>query len=108
MSYGLFEGFIESSPFVEKITAFEKYFTSQIDLYDKVYIKYNVLTFFWPMYKDVVAQKPFFLNRMKLKEKAASWWTTKTCLGTNISPRHYLILLVRLKTCLKRYWTAWV
>lgn len=34
-----FEGFIESSPYVEKIKAFEKYFTSQIDLYNKVYIK---------------------------------------------------------------------
>ncbi|MCI4382531.1 hypothetical protein PGIGA_G00015970 [Pangasianodon gigas] len=29
------EGFVESSPYVEKIKAFEKYFTSQIDLYDK-------------------------------------------------------------------------
>ncbi|XP_051935358.1 DNA helicase MCM8-like [Hippocampus zosterae] len=29
------DGFIESSPFVEKIKAFEKYFTSKIDLYDK-------------------------------------------------------------------------
>ncbi|XP_073338778.1 DNA helicase MCM8 [Pagrus major] len=29
------EGFIESSPSVEKIKVFEKYFTSKIDLYDK-------------------------------------------------------------------------
>ncbi|KAJ3610313.1 hypothetical protein NHX12_022406 [Muraenolepis orangiensis] len=29
------EGFIESSPFVEKIQIFEQYFTSKIDLYDK-------------------------------------------------------------------------
>uniref|UniRef100_A0A671MHN3 DNA helicase MCM8 n=1 Tax=Sinocyclocheilus anshuiensis TaxID=1608454 RepID=A0A671MHN3_9TELE len=29
------EGFVESSPYVEKIKVFEQYFTSQIDLYDK-------------------------------------------------------------------------
>ncbi|XP_076834434.1 DNA helicase MCM8 [Brachyhypopomus gauderio] len=29
------EGFVESVPYVEKIKAFEQYFTSQIDLYDK-------------------------------------------------------------------------
>ncbi|XP_066524234.1 DNA helicase MCM8 [Hoplias malabaricus] len=29
------EGFVESAPYVEKIKAFEQYFTSQIDLYDK-------------------------------------------------------------------------
>lgn len=29
-------GFIESSPSVEKIKVFEKYFTSKIHLYDKV------------------------------------------------------------------------
>ncbi|XP_062863189.1 DNA helicase MCM8 [Trichomycterus rosablanca] len=29
------EGFVESTPYVEKIKAFEQYFTSQIDLYNK-------------------------------------------------------------------------
>ncbi|XP_055028759.2 DNA helicase MCM8 isoform X1 [Misgurnus anguillicaudatus] len=29
------EGFVQSSPYVEKIKVFEQYFTSQIDLYDK-------------------------------------------------------------------------
>lgn len=29
-------GFVESTPFVEKIKAFEQYFLSQIELYDKV------------------------------------------------------------------------
>ncbi|KAJ8387836.1 hypothetical protein AAFF_G00149850 [Aldrovandia affinis] len=30
------EGFIESSPYVQKVQAFEEYFTKRIDLYDKV------------------------------------------------------------------------
>lgn len=75
-----FEGFIESSPYVEKIKAFEKYFTSQIDLYDKVCNKYSFKTVFCAMCKHVVTEEFFFSNRMKLKEKAASWWTIKTCL----------------------------
>lgn len=29
-------GFVESTPYVEKIKAFEQYFLSQIELYDKV------------------------------------------------------------------------
>lgn len=31
-----FAGFIENAPCLEKIKAFEKYFTSRINLYDKV------------------------------------------------------------------------
>ncbi|TSM77312.1 DNA helicase MCM8 [Bagarius yarrelli] len=49
------EGFIESSPFVEKIKAFENYFSSQIDLYDKDEIerKGSILV----DYKDLLGNK---------------------------------------------------
>ncbi|KAF7704553.1 hypothetical protein HF521_021625 [Silurus meridionalis] len=49
------EGFIESSPYVEKIQAFEKYFNSQIDLYDKDEIerKGSILV----DYKDLIVNK---------------------------------------------------
>ncbi|XP_057199644.1 DNA helicase MCM8 isoform X2 [Triplophysa rosa] len=49
------EGFVESSPYVEKIKAFEQYFTSQIDLYDKDEIerKGSILV----DYKDLLSNK---------------------------------------------------
>ncbi|KAA0711641.1 DNA helicase MCM8 [Triplophysa tibetana] len=47
--------FVESSPYVEKIKAFEQYFTSQIDLYDKDEIerKGSILV----DYKDLLSNK---------------------------------------------------
>lgn len=48
----IFKGFVESATYVEKIKAFEEYFTSQIDLYDKVHIKCSL--YFFNMYKDVI------------------------------------------------------
>uniref|UniRef100_A0A672MFQ0 DNA helicase MCM8 n=1 Tax=Sinocyclocheilus grahami TaxID=75366 RepID=A0A672MFQ0_SINGR len=49
------EGFVESSPYVEKIKVFEQYFTSQIDLYDKDEIerKGSILV----DYKDLLCNK---------------------------------------------------
>lgn len=49
------EGFVESSPYVEKIKVFEQYFTSQIDLYDKDEIerKGSILV----DYKDLLSNK---------------------------------------------------
>uniref|UniRef100_A0A673G8W6 DNA helicase MCM8 n=1 Tax=Sinocyclocheilus rhinocerous TaxID=307959 RepID=A0A673G8W6_9TELE len=48
-------GFVESSPYVEKIKVFEQYFTSQIDLYDKDEIerKGSILV----DYKDLLSNK---------------------------------------------------
>uniref|UniRef100_A0A8B9J970 DNA helicase MCM8 n=1 Tax=Astyanax mexicanus TaxID=7994 RepID=A0A8B9J970_ASTMX len=49
------EGFVESTPYVEKIKTFEQYFTSQIDLYDKDEIerKGSILV----DYKDLLLNK---------------------------------------------------
>lgn len=49
------EGFVESSPYVEKIKVFERYFTSQMDLYDKDEIerKGSILV----DYKDLLCNK---------------------------------------------------
>uniref|UniRef100_A0A671M3J9 DNA helicase n=1 Tax=Sinocyclocheilus anshuiensis TaxID=1608454 RepID=A0A671M3J9_9TELE len=49
------EGFVKSSPYVEKIKVFEQYFTSQIDLYDKDEIerKGSILV----DYKDLLSNK---------------------------------------------------
>ncbi|XP_030638296.1 LOW QUALITY PROTEIN: DNA helicase MCM8 [Chanos chanos] len=49
------EGFVQSSPYVEKVKVFEQYFLSQIDLYDKDEIerKGSILV----DYKDLVSNK---------------------------------------------------
>lgn len=68
MSFDLFEGFIESSPYVEKIKAFEKYFTSQIDLYDKVY---NLLTFFFVGCIKMLLQRDIFSPQDEIERKGS-------------------------------------
>lgn len=42
----LLPGFVESGPYIEKIKAFEQYFLSQIELYDKVHHVGNQTHFF--------------------------------------------------------------
>ncbi len=102
-----FPGFVESSPYVEKIKVFEQYFTSQIDLYDKVS---EFIAWFFPNSLILILHLIVFFSpfRMRLKGKAAFWWTTKTLCLTSWFHTLYLILPKILKRCLRRYWTAWV
>uniref|UniRef100_A0A672MJV5 DNA helicase MCM8 n=1 Tax=Sinocyclocheilus grahami TaxID=75366 RepID=A0A672MJV5_SINGR len=74
------EGFVESSPYVEKIKVFEQYFTSQIDLYDKDEIerKGSILV----DYKDLLCNKLISHTlpglAKDLKEMAGRYWTVLT------------------------------
>uniref|UniRef100_A0A4W5QIP6 DNA helicase MCM8 n=1 Tax=Hucho hucho TaxID=62062 RepID=A0A4W5QIP6_9TELE len=79
----LYEGFIESSPYVEKIKVFEQYFTSQIHLYDKdeierqgsVLVDYKALV----EDKEVCMALPDLSNQLREQPE-----TTLNCLGLAI------------------------
>uniref|UniRef100_A0A8C7I0L0 DNA helicase MCM8 n=1 Tax=Oncorhynchus kisutch TaxID=8019 RepID=A0A8C7I0L0_ONCKI len=77
------EGFIDSSPYVEKIKVFEQYFTSQIHLYDKdeierqgsVLVDYKALV----EDKEVCMALPDLSNQLREQPE-----TTLNCLGLAI------------------------
>uniref|UniRef100_A0A8C8G7Z8 DNA helicase MCM8 n=1 Tax=Oncorhynchus tshawytscha TaxID=74940 RepID=A0A8C8G7Z8_ONCTS len=79
----LYEGFIDSSPYVEKIKVFEQYFTSQIHLYDKdeierqgsVLVDYKALV----EDKEVCMALPDLSNQLREQPE-----TTLNCLGLAI------------------------
>ncbi|KAM9433233.1 DNA helicase MCM8 isoform 1-T2 [Salvelinus alpinus] len=77
------EGFIESSPYVEKIKVFEQYFTSQIHLYDKDDIERqgSVLVDYKALVEDkkVCMALPELSNQLREQPE-----TTLNCLGLAI------------------------
>ncbi|XP_038865562.1 DNA helicase MCM8 [Salvelinus namaycush] len=77
------EGFIESSPYVEKIKVFEQYFTSQIHLYDKDEIERqgSVLVDYKALVEDkkVCMALPDLSNQLREQPE-----TTLNCLGLAI------------------------
>ncbi|XP_071221910.1 DNA helicase MCM8 [Salvelinus alpinus] len=77
------EGFIESSPYVEKIKVFEQYFTSQIHLYDKDDIERqgSVLVDYKALVEDkkVCMALPDLSNQLREQPE-----TTLNCLGLAI------------------------
>ncbi|KAL0969003.1 hypothetical protein UPYG_G00221450, partial [Umbra pygmaea] len=83
LSTSLMEGFVESSPYVEKVKVFEQYFTSQIHLYDKDEIERqgSVLVDYQGLMgnKDVCKALPDLA--IQLREQPE---TTLNCLGLAI------------------------
>ncbi|XP_041728877.2 DNA helicase MCM8-like [Coregonus clupeaformis] len=77
------EGFVESSPYVEKIKVFEQYFTSQIHLYDKDEIERqgSVLVDYKGLVEDkeVCMALPDLANQLREQPE-----TTLNCLGLAI------------------------
>jgi len=82
-------GFIESSPIVEKIKVFEKYFTSKIELYDKVSEPVGEYLLLLATYRHdsssfsllcvcVCVCVSVRVLRMRSSGRAVFWWITPT------------------------------
>lgn len=66
-----FPGFVESSPYVEKIKVFERYFTSQMDLYDKV-SDFKAWFSLFPVLKNKIFNLDFFFHPQDEIERKGS------------------------------------